>query len=266
MLRKYGGLRLLGDREAAIPDDAQAHLQSVGSDESPSPALQAVLQAIESLSTREQEIIRVTWQYYTPGQQQQRLPHDVVAQLARDFKTSPENIRKIRERAPCARSQRCSYLRLIALWRKPNHDEEADNAAEGTKSRARALTRRRAPCAAQRSRCYSVTVPPGMFSGSYRVETEVTPIFLSDLSRYRHVVPVPVQDALADRAVQRLPNVQRTDVAQVFAHASQPRVAAFRQAPYPETEPMTYAEMITHSGMTAEAQHFWRTLGEQEAE
>jgi hypothetical protein len=95
---------------------------------------------------------------------------------------------------------------------------------------------------------------------------EVTPIFLSDLSRYRHVVPVAAQEALADRAAQRLPNVQRTDVVQVFAHAFQPRVAAFRQAPYPETEPMTYAEMINHSGMTAEAQHFWRTLGEQEAE
>lgn len=95
---------------------------------------------------------------------------------------------------------------------------------------------------------------------------EVTPIFLSDLSRYRHVVPGPAQDALADRAAQRLPNVQRTDVVQVFAHAFQPRVAAFRQAPYPETEPMTYAEMITHSGMTAEAQHFWRALAEKEAE
>lgn len=95
---------------------------------------------------------------------------------------------------------------------------------------------------------------------------EVTPIFLSNLSRYRHVVPVPAQEALADRAAQRLPNVQRTDVVQVFAHVSQPRVAAFRQAPYPETEPMTYAEMINHSGMTAEAQHFWRSLAEQEAE
>jgi hypothetical protein len=95
---------------------------------------------------------------------------------------------------------------------------------------------------------------------------EVTPIFLSDLSRYRHVVPVPAQEALADRAAQRLPNVQRTDVLQIFAHASQARVAAFRQAPYPETEPMTYADMITHSGMPAEAQHFWRSLAEKGAE
>ena len=95
---------------------------------------------------------------------------------------------------------------------------------------------------------------------------EVTPIFLSDLSRYRHVVPVLAQEALADRAAQRLPNVQRTDVVQVFAHASQLRVAAFRQTPYPETAPMTYAEMINHSGMTAEAQHFWRSLAEKEAE
>jgi RNA polymerase sigma factor (sigma-70 family) len=98
MLKKYGCLRLLGDMEAAVQDDAQTQPPATESDESPSPALQAVLQVIESLSAREQEIMRVTWQYYTPGQQQ-RLPHDVVAQLARDFKTSPENIRKIRERA-----------------------------------------------------------------------------------------------------------------------------------------------------------------------
>ena len=82
-------LRLLGDMGAAIQDDTQAQPQAVESDEPPSPALQAVLQAIESLSAREQEIIRVTWQYHTPGQQQQRLPHDVVAQLARDFKIKP---------------------------------------------------------------------------------------------------------------------------------------------------------------------------------
>ena len=98
MLKKYGYLRLFGDMGAAIQDDAQPQPPAVESDKPPSPALQAVLQAIESLSAREQEIMRVTWQYYTPGQQQ-RLPHDVVAQLARDFKTSPENIRKIRERA-----------------------------------------------------------------------------------------------------------------------------------------------------------------------
>lgn len=95
---------------------------------------------------------------------------------------------------------------------------------------------------------------------------EVTPIFLSDLSRYRHVVPWQAQEALADRAAQRLPNVQRTDVLQIFAHASPARVAAFRQAPYPETEPMTYAEMINHSGMPAEAQHFWRSFAEKRAE
>jgi len=100
MLRKYGCFRLLGDMGAAIQGNVQAQPQAqvVESDEPPSPALQVMLQAIESLSAREQEIIRVTWQYYTPGQQQ-RLPHDVVAQLARDFKTNPENIRKIRERA-----------------------------------------------------------------------------------------------------------------------------------------------------------------------
>jgi len=95
---------------------------------------------------------------------------------------------------------------------------------------------------------------------------EVTPIFLSDLSRYRHVVPVQAQEALADRAAQRLPNVQRTDVLRVFAYPSPARIAAFRQAPYPETEAMTYADLINHSGMPAEAQHFWLSFAEKGAE
>ena len=95
---------------------------------------------------------------------------------------------------------------------------------------------------------------------------EVTPIFLSDLSRYRHVVPWQAQEALADRAAQRLPNVERTDALRVFAYPSQALVAAFRQAPYPEKEPLTYADMINHSGMPVEAQHFWRSLAEKGAE
>ena len=53
MLRKHGWLRLRGDMEAARQDDAQAPPQAVESDEPPSPALQAILQAIESLSARE---------------------------------------------------------------------------------------------------------------------------------------------------------------------------------------------------------------------
>ena len=118
MLRKHGCLRLLGDRAAAIQDDAKARPQSVGSDEPPSPAMQAILQAIDSLSAREQEIIRVTWQYYTPGQKQQRLPHDVVAQLARDCNTTPENMRKIRERA-------MRKIKAMLLSSSHSHLEEA---------------------------------------------------------------------------------------------------------------------------------------------
>ena len=112
--------RLKGDRAAAIrlQDDAKIRPQAVGPDDPPSPVLQAILQAIDSLSEREQEIIRVTWQYYTPGQKQQRLPHDVVARLARDLNTTPENLRKIRQRA-------VRKIKAMLLSSSHSHLEEA---------------------------------------------------------------------------------------------------------------------------------------------
>jgi len=112
--------RLKGDRAAAIriQDDAKIRPQAVGPDDPPSPVLQAILQAIDSLSAREQEIIRVTWQYYAPGQKQQRLPHNVVARLARDLNTTPENIRKIRQRA-------VRKIKAMLLSSSHSHLEEA---------------------------------------------------------------------------------------------------------------------------------------------
>jgi len=56
-------------------------------------------EAIDSLSEREQIVLRTTFQYYQPGKQNQHLPHDVVEDLAESLKTTSDNVRQIRSRA-----------------------------------------------------------------------------------------------------------------------------------------------------------------------
>lgn len=58
-----------------------------------------VRRAIESLEAREQTVIRVTFQWYQPGEAHQRLANDVCADLAKTLRTTPENLRQIRRRA-----------------------------------------------------------------------------------------------------------------------------------------------------------------------
>ena len=58
-----------------------------------------VRDVLEQLSEKEQAVIRVTFQWYRPGQSHQRLPNDVVADLAATLRTTPENLRQIRRRA-----------------------------------------------------------------------------------------------------------------------------------------------------------------------
>ncbi|MDY7011939.1 MAG: sigma-70 family RNA polymerase sigma factor [Planctomycetota bacterium] len=58
-----------------------------------------VRQAVESLSEREQLVIRTTFQWYRPEKQHQRLPNDIAADLAETLGTTPENLRQIRSRA-----------------------------------------------------------------------------------------------------------------------------------------------------------------------
>jgi RNA polymerase sigma factor (sigma-70 family) len=73
--------------------------------ERPAPAprdeelIDRVSGAIDSLSEREQIVIRTTLQWYRAGAAHQRLPHDVVADLAATLETTPENLRQIRRRA-----------------------------------------------------------------------------------------------------------------------------------------------------------------------
>ena len=55
--------------------------------------------ALESLSEREQMVLRVTFQWYQADREHQRLPNDVAADLAEALQTTPENLRQIRRRA-----------------------------------------------------------------------------------------------------------------------------------------------------------------------
>ena len=61
--------------------------------------IRRVKNAMEQLSEREQMVIRVTFEWYQPGQAHQRLPNDVVQGLAQTLETTPENLRQIRRRA-----------------------------------------------------------------------------------------------------------------------------------------------------------------------
>jgi RNA polymerase sigma factor (sigma-70 family) len=55
--------------------------------------------ALETLSEREQLVLRRTFQYYRIGKEFQRLPNKVVQELADQLATTPENLRSIRKRA-----------------------------------------------------------------------------------------------------------------------------------------------------------------------
>jgi RNA polymerase sigma factor (sigma-70 family) len=76
--------RIPAPEPAAVPDLAR---------------VERVCQALSQLSDREQRVLRVTFQWYRPGQTQQRLPSEVVDGLAEALETTPENLRQIRRRA-----------------------------------------------------------------------------------------------------------------------------------------------------------------------
>lgn len=64
-----------------------------------SPELRAVRSALEELSEREQDVLRVTLLYQRVDSAHQRLPNEVSAELAKRWETTNENIRAIRSRA-----------------------------------------------------------------------------------------------------------------------------------------------------------------------
>jgi len=61
--------------------------------------IRRVRDALEQLTERERTVIRITFEWYRPGRNHQRLPNDVVADLAETLETTPENLRQIRRRA-----------------------------------------------------------------------------------------------------------------------------------------------------------------------
>ncbi|MBT3379418.1 MAG: sigma-70 family RNA polymerase sigma factor [Lentisphaerae bacterium] len=63
------------------------------------PEIERVREALQRLPEREQLVIRVTFQWYRPGREHQRLPKAVVEDLAATLRTTPENLRQIRRRA-----------------------------------------------------------------------------------------------------------------------------------------------------------------------
>jgi len=67
--------------------------------EAVAPALERVVQALGSMSEREQDVLRVTALYYKAGHDSQRLPNRVSEELAERWQTTNDNIRAIRSRA-----------------------------------------------------------------------------------------------------------------------------------------------------------------------
>jgi len=76
--------RVAGPSPATAPEDGRVEL---------------VREALEQLSPREQLVLRVTFQWYRLGCENQRLPSDVVEELSVTLGTTPENLRQIRRRA-----------------------------------------------------------------------------------------------------------------------------------------------------------------------
>jgi RNA polymerase sigma factor (sigma-70 family) len=64
----------------------------------PATRLQLMEEALQTLTEREQEVLRTTGMWYKAGQKAQRLPNHIMTELTTSLKTNPGNIRKIRER------------------------------------------------------------------------------------------------------------------------------------------------------------------------
>jgi RNA polymerase sigma factor (sigma-70 family) len=70
-----------------------------GPSSSRSPRLRLMREALDTLSERERDVLRVAALYFRPGEEHQRLPNEVSAELAKRWETTSENVRAIRSRA-----------------------------------------------------------------------------------------------------------------------------------------------------------------------
>lgn len=82
-------------------DNAEARKEAEDQSEQAlrNPKLEVIQAALDSLTEKEQEVLRVTYQYFRGDKEHQRLPNKVVADLAEVLGTTPENLRQIRRRA-----------------------------------------------------------------------------------------------------------------------------------------------------------------------
>lgn len=94
-------LETLSEPEAAPPS-------------SRSPQLRLLREALDTLSERERDVLRVAALYHRPGEPHQRLPNDVAAELARRWQTTNDNVRAIRSRAT-KKLKRYLEARLAAI-------------------------------------------------------------------------------------------------------------------------------------------------------
>ena len=88
-----------------------------GPPSSRSPKLRLMCEALDTLSERERDVLRVAALYFRPGEEHQRLPNEVSAELGRRWQTTNENIRAIRSRAT-KKLKEYLTLRLAALTEK----------------------------------------------------------------------------------------------------------------------------------------------------
>jgi RNA polymerase sigma factor (sigma-70 family) len=97
--------RLLADWLAGTREiSASPYLDTLAEPEpgppsSRSPKLRLLREALDTLNERERDVLRVAALYFRPGEEHQRLPNEVSAELAQRWQTSSENIRAIRSRA-----------------------------------------------------------------------------------------------------------------------------------------------------------------------
>jgi DNA-directed RNA polymerase sigma subunit (sigma70/sigma32) len=85
-----------------------------GPPSSRSPKLRLLREALDTLTERERDVLRVAALYFRPGEEHQRLPNEVSAELARRWDTTNENLRAIRSRA-AKKLKQYLEVRLLAL-------------------------------------------------------------------------------------------------------------------------------------------------------
>lgn len=91
-----------GPREvAATPYVERVSCAGIDEEQPPSqsPRARLVAEGLDSLSEREADVLRVSALHFRAGEEHQRLPNAVSAELAARWETTSENIRAIRMRA-----------------------------------------------------------------------------------------------------------------------------------------------------------------------